>query len=292
VGITGATGYLGQGLVHAFAANGWEVRLLGRRRAWQTGVIPFVLGEPVRAGTLEGLHALVHCAYDFSVTEPEAIRRVNVEGSRVLLTAARDARVSRCVYISSISAFAGCRSLYGKAKLSVEDEARAMGALILRPGLIWSESPASTFGNLVAQVRTSRLVPLIGDGSYVQFLVHRDDLTRFITAHCAAQSDSPTVPVTVAHDRPWPLADLLRAVANGMGRNPILIPIPWRASWLALKSAEALRIRLPFRSDSIVSIVNQNRTPDFQPLESSNAECRPFPQEFRVGTRDHASDRS
>ena len=34
------------------------------------------------------------------------------------------------------------------------------------------------FGKLTAQVRQSSVIPLIGDGSQIQFLVHNEDLSR------------------------------------------------------------------------------------------------------------------
>src|SRR5512134_3136384 len=95
VGITGATGYLGRRVAEAFQRRGWQIKSLGRRMLPGFEGIPFALGEPVPAAALLGLQALVHCAYDFSVTHPDTIRRVNVEGSRHLLVAAREAGVPR-----------------------------------------------------------------------------------------------------------------------------------------------------------------------------------------------------
>jgi hypothetical protein len=162
----------------------------------------------------------------------------------------------------------------------------------VRPGLIWSETPRSTFGNLVAQVRNTTLVPLIGDGRQVQYLVHRDDLTAFIVGLCDGRFAGVNVPVTVAHSRPWQFAELLRVLARGAGRNPVLVPLPWRAIWLALKVAEGVGLRLRFRSDSVVSLVNQNRAPDFETFTRFPVVCRPFPEDFRVADQDRATGRS
>jgi nucleoside-diphosphate-sugar epimerase len=291
-GVTGATGYLGRCVARALTADGWQVRSLDRRTTPGVERIPFVLGQPIRPAELAGLQALVHCAYDFSRTTPDSIQRVNVEGSRQLLAAAREAGVARCVWVSSISAFAECRSLYGKAKLVIEEDARAAGALVVRPGLIWSERPESTFGRLVEQVRRSTLVPVIGDGSYVQYLVHRDDLSALIAGYCADRFAGCEGPVTFAHPHPWPFVELLRVIARGVGRRPMLIRLPWRAVWLGLRSAEALGMSLPFRSDSVVSLVNQNRAPDFQPMQRFPVVCRSFPNDFRAMEPDRASDRS
>ena len=79
------------------------------------------------------MSALVHCAYDFKPLRWDEIRAVNVEGARKLFPAARAAGVEKIICISSISAYDGCRSLYGKAKLEIEKIALDNGALVIRP---------------------------------------------------------------------------------------------------------------------------------------------------------------
>ena len=106
--------------------------------------------------------ALVHCAYDFKPVSRREIQRVNVEGSRKLLAAATAGGVQRIAVMSTISAFEGCRSDYGKAKLEIEAAARAAGALVVRSGLVWADGPPSgggMFGSLARSVGAS-MVPL------------------------------------------------------------------------------------------------------------------------------------
>src|SRR5207245_9025857 len=125
-----------------------------------SSAIRFRLGEDVAASELKGAKALIHCAYDFKQVPWPAIHAVNVAGSEKLLRAAREAKVERIVYISSISAFEGCRSLYGKAKLEIEKTAHALGATVVRPGLIWGDPPGAMFERLVRQVEQGRVLPL------------------------------------------------------------------------------------------------------------------------------------
>jgi len=60
------------------------------------------------------------------------------------------------------------------------------------------------FGKLVRQVEKSTTIPLIGDGSQIQYLVHQEDLCAFIEKFAAGRiSGTPplltavTVPSTV-----------------------------------------------------------------------------------------------
>jgi hypothetical protein len=60
-----------------------------------------------------------------------------------------DAGVRRLVFISTISAFDGCRSFYGKGKLEVERITHSLGGWVIRPGLLYGEKPGGMLGRLV-----------------------------------------------------------------------------------------------------------------------------------------------
>lgn len=264
--VTGVRGYLGGHLAARARSGGWRVVGLTRDPRGVTDARSFRLGDAVSPDDLRGALALVHCAYDFTPVHRDDVWRVNVAGSERLFAAARAAGVPRVVCISSISAFPGCPSLYGQAKLAIEQHARACGATVLRPGLIFGDPPGAMFGRLVRSVAGHAVVPLVGNGAQIQFLVHADDLTDVVLRFCAGELPRPEGAVTVAHERPWPLRELLETIAAARGQKPRFVPIPWRVVWAGLKLGELLRVPLTFRSDSVVSLVHQNPAPDFGPL--------------------------
>ena len=274
--ITGSNGYVGSCVKNHFAANGWEIMELTRRPKPETRAVKFQLGGEVSPAALAGVDALVHCAYDFKPLRMEDIRAVNVDGSRKILAAARAAGIPKIIFISSISAFDGCRSLYGKAKLEIEKIALAQGALVIRPGLVYGDDSGGMFGKLTAQVRQSTLIPLISDGSQIQFLVHQEDLCAFIEK-CAAGKIQPIPKIlTAANPQPWPFKNLLREIARRQDKKIRFVRLPWRAVWLGLKAAEVCGLKLNFRSDSLVSLQNQNPAPDFSPNAAAGLVCRPL----------------
>jgi len=273
VAISGASGYLGTALVSHFRAAGWVVRSLARRAADEAS--RFRLGAAVDPLLLHGVHALVHAAYDFSLVRVADIVRVNVEGSERLFEAAALSGVRRIVHVSSISAFPACRSRYGRAKLATERSAQAQGAMVLRPALLWGDPPGGTFGSMVARVRDAQIVPLIGDGSAVQYLLHRDDLSRVIVDYCGGTLDRTDEPLTIAHSRPWTLRELLASMV-AEGATTRFVPVPWQLVWGGLRVAEAVGLRLSFRSDSVVSLVHQNPSPDFTLQSRLRIECRAY----------------
>ncbi|HET7420277.1 MAG TPA: NAD-dependent epimerase/dehydratase family protein [Candidatus Dormibacteraeota bacterium] len=265
VAITGATGFVGSNLASRFERDGWSV---ARTR--------FRLGDDVTADEV-GADALVHCAYDFRPVGWADIRRVNVEGTRKLLAAA-SGKARRIVVLSTISAFDGCRSLYGKAKLEIEAEAARAGAAVLRPGLVFVDAGASAGGMYGSLERSARapVVPLIGGGGHCQYLVHIDDLYAAVRVLAAGEVPLPNRPVVVASPRCWTMRDLVMALARRQGRTPRFVSVPWQAVWLGLKSAELARLRLGYRSDSVVSLVHQDPHPDFSALKALGVTARDF----------------
>jgi len=274
--ITGSSGYVGGCLKNYFAARGRDILELTRRPGAGARAAPFQLGAEISPQTLAGAGALVHCAYDFRPLRREEIRAVNVEGTRKLFQAARAAGVGRIVCLSSISAFDGCRSLYGGAKLEIEKIALDSGALVLRPGLVYGSEPAGMFGKLVAQVRKSSVLPVFDGGLQVQFLVHNEDLAAFIEKFTAGKIEIAPRVLTAAHEQPWPFRQLLSEIARGLDKKARFVPLPWRLLWAGLKTAEACGLRLNFRSDSLVSLMHQNPKPDFSPNAAAGLICRPF----------------
>jgi nucleoside-diphosphate-sugar epimerase len=274
--VTGTTGYLGSRLKAALEERSWRVIGLNRRAEGQASAKPFRLGDDPPAELLAGGAALVHCAYDFKQLSWPSIRAVNVAGTEKLFRTARAAGIQQLVYVSSISAYEGCRSLYGKAKLEAERVAFSFGATVIRPGLIWGDPPGAMFGKLVDQVKGARILPLIGGGTQIQYLVHQQDLCEFIARSLESQITAPAQPITLAHEQPWTFRQILLEIARPQQKRLSFVPVPWRLVWLALRSAELCRVPINFRSDSLVSLMYQNPKPSFAEQRQLGASPRPF----------------
>jgi len=111
--LTGATGFVGHHVAKALAAQGANLRLLVRKTSKLANLegIPgdVVVGNLADSDSLKpaltGCNAVVHVAADYRlwVRDPHSMYRANVEGTRELLRLAREARVPRVVYTSSVA---------------------------------------------------------------------------------------------------------------------------------------------------------------------------------------------
>ena len=256
--ITGANGYVGSRLAAALQQD-FDIVPLGRNGiAWR-------LGENTRIAAAlreRNVQVLLHSAWDFRHPKAADNWRTNVEGSCQLLDDARAAGVTRLLFISTFSAFENARSNYGRSKLAVEQSVLDAGGTVIRPGLVWGDTPGGVFGALRQQVSKGGIVPLIGSGRYPQYLVHEDDLAEAVRRITLTDAYAGKR-LTLAHPRPWLLSDLLTQLAAAQGKQIKLVSIPWRAVFAALKTAETLGLKLNFRSDSLTSLVYQNPAPTF-----------------------------
>jgi nucleoside-diphosphate-sugar epimerase len=281
IGITGAQGFVGSMLARRFIEAGWVVTRFSHSASSTDGdAVPFRLGDEVQPEIFRSrnITALVHCAYDFKQVSRREIQRVNVEGSRKVLAAAAAGGVERIAVMSTISAFEGCRSDYGRAKLQIEAAALAAGDLVVRAGLVWADGPPSgggMFGSLARSVKGG-LVPLVGGGGHPQYLIHVQDLWELLRRFCDGELQNPVKPVVAAASKPWPMRELLAELARRQGTHPRFLAVPWQPVWAGLRLAEILHVPVPYRSDSVVSLVYQDPHPHFESLRALGIVARDF----------------
>ncbi len=112
--VTGVTGFIGSAVARALIQNGTEVRGLvrpGTDRQALDGLaietVPGDLGDEASIrSALHGCRQLYHVAAHYALwaRDPSVFYKVNVEGTKTLLTAAREAGIERIVYTSTIGA--------------------------------------------------------------------------------------------------------------------------------------------------------------------------------------------
>lgn len=256
IAITGATGFVGAELSAVFRANGHTVIELGRRpdgrqfRYWK-------LGEqlPQECAAADVIVHLASATLIETKSTAEAARR-DRDGTRILIEQIRqlrqDGRPRRLIFLSSQSARANAANAYGRSKWEIERMLDQQDEIIIRPGLVYGEPPASVFATFD---RLSRLpiVPIVENRKCIQ-PIHVRELASCIV-QIATMEDPPRCTKLGAVD-PLTLRHALEATARRAGRRvPIMIPVPANAVRLGTRVLDRLvRVTLTERLDGVTGL--------------------------------------
>jgi nucleoside-diphosphate-sugar epimerase len=222
---------------------------------------------------MQGVRALVHCAYDFRPTKWREAHRINSAGSQKLFAAAQAAKIPRLVFISTMSAFPGCVSIYGRIKLEVEEFCLTRGVLCVRPGLLWSYQPGGMYQRLSQMAGRMPVLPLFGDGRQKLAFSHAEDLASGLETFCRGDEPPPAKAIVTAFPHLFVFREILETLARLQRKNPHFLPIPVWPVLSGLRLAELLHLPVPFKSDSLISLLNQDPNPVF----SSRIPLREWP---------------
>jgi len=273
--VTGASGFIGRRLVERLSAQGHQVVALVRSRITPrelsaprvTVVHGFITDPGALAQATERCDAVVHLAAATGVANEDAAISVNVEGTDRLLHAAKQAKVSRFVFISTISATRERLGPYGRTKRRGEELVQASGLpfVVLRPSLVYGDSPVGLFATLARYLKTLPFIPVIGSGEILLDPIHLDDVCAVIE-QCLAREDVAGKTYDVLGPERVTFKQFLERLAAEVGVRKPFIHVP---GWFALLLAQALgafMARPPLSVDNVLGLISPARV-DRAPLE-------------------------
>ena len=265
--VTGASGFVGAAVANVLRERGYRVRTLVRASSPRANLDPqdeTAVGDILDAASLdralEGVDHVVHAAADYRLwaRDPGEMLRVNVEGTRLVMQAARKAGARRIVHVSSTATIrpgddapsdetmrgpgGPDRGSKKKSKLLAERVADGRAAGEGLPAVIVNPStpigprdikPTPT-GRIIVEAASGRMPAFVETGLN---LAHVDDVAGGVVA---ALGRGRVGERYILGGDNVALSDLLGAIARIVGRKPPRIRLPLGLVYPIALGAEAM----------------------------------------------------
>lgn len=236
VAITGGTGFLGRHLARDLVERGHQAILIARgldrrdpsvRDMVNASFVAADIGNEAQLmAALSGCHAVAHCAGINREIGAQTYQRIHVEGTRVLIRAARQAAINKLVLVSYLHARPNCGSPYHETKWAAEELVRASGLdyTILKAGLIYGlgDHLLDHLGKLLQRVP---LFATVGLREQTVRPVAVEDLVTILRAAVVEGRLSRQTVAVVGPDE-MPFSVVVRRIAQAMNKRVLVLPFP------------------------------------------------------------------
>lgn len=258
--VTGGRGLLGNAVISTAVNRGWSVVALQRHASGleDGDRVVDALGSVTDSASVEraitGCDAVIHMAARVGIEGRwREFEDVNVDGTRVVLDAARRADVRSFVYVSSPSVAHAGRALvgagadpadphktrghYARSKAMAEQlvlQTLDMPVVALRPHLVWGPGDEQLIGRIVSRARSGRLFVIDGgraliDTTYIDnaadAIVHALDKT--IDERVRGRA------FVVSNGEPRPVREIVQSILEAAGLDANIRSIPFAPAFLA-----------------------------------------------------------
>lgn len=273
--VTGGTGFVGPKIVHALRVEETAVRALVRDpssssartlSAWGCELAQGDATDPdsLRRAT-EGADAVVHLIA-LIAGKPQEYERVMNQGTRDLVAAAEEARVSRFVLMSALGTTEESKDLvpYYRSKWDMEQTVKASGIeyVIFRPSFVFGKD-GGVLPTFLRQVRYSPVTPVPGSGTRRLQPIWVDDVAAFFARALSTEEAANKTFDLGGPDRlTW--NELYERIRRTLGKRRATVHVPMGLMRAGAVLAEKLP-RPPVTRDQLTMLEAADNVGDVDP---------------------------
>lgn len=260
--VTGAKGFIGAGLCRFLNESSFNVRILSHSALasdeqgfrMDLAVDECPLGLCADIDTVFHLAGLAHDVAENLFDEAQ-YWRVNVEGTRKLLEAAKQAGVKRFIFFSSVKAVGDCEQqpmdeaveipadgVYGQSKYAAEQLVLQGGyvphPVVIRPSMVYGNTEKGNLPRMIKAIQRG-LFPPLPETHNRRSMVHVDDVVQAALL-AAGNSKAAGQIYIVADDNYYSTRQIVNWIRAAMGKPPIGWQIPLSVLDLLAKTGDVI----------------------------------------------------
>ncbi len=264
--VTGGPGFTGSHVVPLLLKNGYEVRCLYRPnsdrsfslRGQPTIDIEWTLGDVsdprALSASMQGTDALVN------------ITSLGFGHADSILGAAKGAGIQRAIFVSTTAIFTQLNARSKNVRVAAETaiESSRLKYTILRPTMIYGSPRDRNMWRLIRFMRYSPMVPIFGDGNYLQQPIHVGDVAQAILS-CLCNDRTIGKSYNIAGKVPLTYNQVIDTIARQMAEPKRVwkTHIPSSPVVSLLEFFERLHIPLPIKAEQVLRL-NENKDFSYQ----------------------------
>ncbi len=262
--VTGATGFTGSRVVPLLLKNGYKVRCFHRassdRSTLSDSQIEWVQGDlsdiSFLTTAMQGTGGLVNIA------------SLGFGHADSIISAAKTAGIKRAVFISTTAIFTQLNAKSKKVRVAAElaIETSGLQYTILRPTMIYGSPRDRNMWRLIRFMRYSPIVPVFGDGQYLQQPIYVDDVAQAVVS-CLSNDNTIGKSYNIAGKHPLTYNVVIDTIAKVMNKRVWKFHIPSRPVVSLLSLIERMRIPFPIKAEQVLRL-NENKNFSYAEAQS------------------------
>jgi nucleoside-diphosphate-sugar epimerase len=274
--VTGATGFTGSRVVSLLIEQGHQVRCLYRPTSDRSRLshhdVEWVEGDlsdtRALAASMQGMDALANIA------------SLGFGHADSIVNAAQQAGIWRAVFISTTAIFTQLDARSKAVRLAAEQTVQNSGLqyTILRPTMIYGSPRDRNMWRLISFMRISPIMPVFGDGNYLQQPIHVNDVAQAVV-RCLGNPGMAYKSYNIAGKQPLTYNQVIDTIAALMNKRIWKLHLPSKPVVLLLRFFERAGIPFPVKAEQVLRL-NENK--DFS-YEEAQREFGFTPLSFEQG---------
>ena len=277
--VTGATGFTGSRVIPLLLNNGHQVRCLYRPSSDRSSLpqpeIEWVVGDLSDSKSLSNAMQSTDAFIN--------IASLGFGHADSIITAAKNAGIKRAIFISTTAIFTQLNAPSKKIRVAAEltIETSGLKYTILRPTMIYGSPRDRNMWRLIRFMKISSIVPIFGDGKYLQQPIFVDDVAQAVVS-CLSNDKTIGKSYNIAGAQALTYNQAIDTIAKEMNKRIWKIHIPSKPVVSLLTLFEKIRIPFPIKAEQVLRL-NENK--DFS-YEEAIKDFGFSPRSFKEGIKE------